>query len=284
MKFALTTCLLLATSALASDIDSSHQESYQPIDYNDDLHLRGNPAGGHLFFNYQQLRLDQPPQVDIRDEDIGRYMYRARTTAAPVYQTTSIPVEKVNLDFLPFNKVQAERRFPSVDMWQQQTTTRTPPPPTTTLKWEQLSDNFQVGNLAQHNPSQWAALVQAQAPSMIPQAPPTFAPIVVLPTRRTHEASTTTAEPSMLQEAVRQPVAHAWQDTRPLGVNRGNHKFSWDDVLLPLSPPQQKVDTHTHAPTAATTVPPKQFGPRVYPGGVPPAPPTLTPWSGDNLR
>lgn len=286
MKFALTTCLLLATSALASNIDSSRQESVQPIDYNDDLQLRSNPAGGHIFFNYQQLRLDQPPQVDIRDEEIARYMYRARTTPTPVYPTTSIPVEEINLDFLPFNKVQAEKRFPSVDIWQQRRTTRPPPPPPTTLKWEQFSDNFQVDNQAQHNPSQWAAQFQAQAPSMVAQASPTFAPIVVLPTRRTHEESTTTVEPRMLQEEVRQPIAHAWQETRALGANRGNHKFSWDDVLLPLPPPQRKVDTLTRAPTttAAPTAPPAPFGPRVYPGGLPPAPPTLTSWNGDNLR
>lgn len=283
MKFTLITCLVLAASVLASNIDSTGQESVQPIDYNDNIHLRGNPAAGHIFFNYQQLRLDQPPQVDIRDEDIARYMYRARTTPIPVYPTTLIPVEEINLDFLPFNKVQAEKRFPSVDIWQQQSTTRRPPPSTTPLKWEQFSENFQVGYHPQHNPS-LSSQTQAQVPSTVPPTP--FAPIVVLPTRRTHEASTTTVQPQMWQETVRQPVAHPWQETRPDGVYRGNHKFNWDDVLLPLPPPQRKVETPTRAPTttAAPTTPPPSFAPRAYPHGVPPAPPTLTPWSGDNLR
>lgn len=283
MKFALITGLLLATSALA--YDSGHQESVQPIDYNDDLQRRVNPAG-HIFFNYQQLRLDQPPQIDIRDEDVGRYMYRPRTTPIPHYPTTTIPVEKINLDFMPFNKVQAEKRFPSVDIWQQRSTTTTLPPPTTALQWEKLSENFQFGNHPQHYPLQATSQIHAQTPSMLPPAPPSFAPIIVLPTRRTHEASTTTVQPQMWQEAVRQPVAHAWQETRPLGAYRGNHKFNWDDVLLPPPPPQRNLQTATRALTTTTTptAPPRPFSPRTYPGGAPAAPPTLTPWSGDNFR
>lgn len=276
MKFALITCLLLATSALA--YDSAYHEPVQPIDYNDDLHLRVNPAG-HIFFKYQQLRLDQPPQVDIRDEDVGRYMYRTRTTPIPHYPSTTIPVEDINLDFLPFNKVQAEKRYPSVDIWQQQTTTTTPTPPTTDVRWEKFSEKFHFDNHPQRNPSQWASQPQAQAPSMVAPAPPSFAPIIVLP-------STTTVQPRMWQQAIHEPVVNSWQEARPLGAYRGNHKFNWDDVLLPLPPPQRKMETPVPAPTTAATptTPLKSFAPRAYPGGAPPAPPTLTPWSGDNLR
>lgn len=283
---ALTTCLLLATSALATDFDSAQQESKQPIDYNDDLHLRKNPVAGRIFFNFQQTRLDQPPQVEIRDEDVGRYMYRTRTTPVAFASTPRMPVEEINFntDFSPFNNVQSQKRFPTVDIWRQQSTTRAPVPPTT-RKWEEVSENFQVGQQPQYYPSQWysqPSFVQTQGQSTVapvekfaavnsrPSAP-TFAP-VVLPTRANRES---------------QPVAQTWQEARPYGANRGNHKFNWDDVLLPLPPPDQKPETRTApaAPTAsAVRSTPAPYGPRAYPGGAPPVPPTLTSWQGDNLR
>lgn len=284
--FALTTCLLLATSALAADIDSTYQVSVRPIDFSDDFHLRANPAPGHIFFNFQQMRLDQPPQVEIRDEDVGRYMYRTRTTPGAVDSTTMIPVEEIRFDVLPFSNVQSEKRYPSVDIWRPQSTTKAPPTPPTTLKWNEFSENVQIDN-NQYYPPQWYSqpLFVPERPFK-PQAQSTVAPVVQFAEIKTRPSAPAFA-PTRTNIEESQPVAHSWQEPRPLGPNRGSHKFKWDDVLLPLPPPDRKVETRmTPAPTTSyvPSTPPAAHGPRVYPGGAAPPPPTLTPWQGDNLR
>lgn len=84
LKFGLI--LLIPTSILASDYGSyrGHQNlpSNMPMDYNHNNNKGlGVKPGYNFVFNFEQLRRNQPPQIEMRDESMGNFMHRRLKTA-----------------------------------------------------------------------------------------------------------------------------------------------------------------------------------------------------------
>ncbi|RVE46304.1 hypothetical protein evm_009023 [Chilo suppressalis] len=84
----LSIILLLATAVFAQQYEDGQYPSNRPMDINDDIYNRDishkGPPPDRLFFNFEQRRIDQPPQVERRDENLRQYMGRPRTTPVPV--------------------------------------------------------------------------------------------------------------------------------------------------------------------------------------------------------
>ncbi|KAJ2946952.1 hypothetical protein O0L34_g16300 [Tuta absoluta] len=104
----LASCLLLAVTSL--DAHRSHSrinpETYAtsgavyPIDYNDELVIK-NPLvhpDANIIFSFSQTRRDQPPQLDNREERLGKYMYRRRSFTTTTTSPTPPPAESKTVE------------------------------------------------------------------------------------------------------------------------------------------------------------------------------------------
>ena len=87
---------LFATSALGADYMSNYEENQHrsgsgdsrtifPMDYFDDIFNRDLKIKPESMFsyNFEQTRRDQPPQVEMREENVGRYFHSRPTTTTP---------------------------------------------------------------------------------------------------------------------------------------------------------------------------------------------------------
>ncbi|XP_063839621.1 uncharacterized protein LOC135088631 [Ostrinia nubilalis] len=286
----LTACLLLTSAALAQHYGPSGASSSVPMDFNDDIYnrdLRIQPSS-NFFYNFQQARIDQPPQVEVREENLGKYMGRPRPS------TTAMPIPKLDQEYVPdMNTVHLHRLADKNSV-----STMTPyvplgpynahlpatmPPPPTTPRWMDLSDDS-FRNHAHHKPSRYAAKpVNTYQPASTP-APvqPTYQPASMplsyndgmysqqqpMPMEMSYQNQmpqyydSTTENVMHGDRYVREPAA---------GRGRGSHKFSMNDLqLVPTEPPQVMNTMRPAGPASVQKRPP-------------PSIPTLTPWSGDSF-
>lgn len=69
-----------------------------------------NP-GSNLIFNFEQLRRDQPPQIEMRDESLGLYMHRRPQTTT----TTIAPIVVPEIPKTPSNDLKFSNPIPHVN-------------------------------------------------------------------------------------------------------------------------------------------------------------------------
>lgn len=264
-------CLLLATSALGAEYapytsQNVPERSAYPIDYHYNMQQQIKP-GSRFTYNFEQTRSNQPSQVESRDEEIGRYMYRnPQTTTTTTEPSTSrdellVQVPEVNVEpkapvppmNLPMTRQPDNYHYQT---WNNGPVGNRPPPPAPPApKWQELDllplpHSYQARAVTTQVPVQWSDPSRTQP--FLNRASEEVAP----------------REPSIPQWVERAADVHPKEQQvqnrppPPSPQNRGSHKFSWDEVATP------------------TTISP---GPATQPMGPPPPPPKLSPWYGDNF-
>ncbi|CAG9785109.1 unnamed protein product [Diatraea saccharalis] len=185
--------LLFATAVFAQQYDQ--RTTNVPMDFKDDIYNRDmrGPTPDRLVFNFEQRRIDQPPQFEMRDENLRQYMGRPRTTPAPLppaqyplpvthhHPLTNVPLKPVDPKLLGPNG----SHLPA-----------TLPPAPNMPKWMDLSDTS-FKNQQHHVPNRH--LTGYYEPSFPTQQQP---------------------EQGMSAEDFVRPK------------ERGNHKFNWADVTV----------------------------------------------------
>lgn len=281
----LTACLLLTTAALAQHYGPSGAPSSVPMDFNDDIYnrdMRIQPSS-NFFYNFQHARIDQPPQVEVREENMGKYMGRPRTTTHVIPKLNEEHVPEINTVHLHrlADRTSASTLSPYVPLgpYNAHLPASMPPPPETP-KWMDLSDDS-FRNHAHHKPR--------VNPVNVYQPPSTPAP--VQPVQWSQPESVPVAyNDDVYSQPQQQPVDMGYLHQMPQHYvstteyvmrgdhyvrdpaavrGRGNHKFSWSDLSTEPTP----VVTSTMpapAPPAAQKRPPPSF-------------PTLSPWVGDSF-
>lgn len=270
-------CLLLATSVLGAEYapymsQRAPERSAYPIDYLDNMQQKINP-GSRFTYNFEQTRSNQPPQIEARDEDIGRYMYsnhQTTTTPGPSSTRNNFLVEVPEV-----TRVQPKAQVPEINVpmtrqpenhqyqsWNNGPVVARPPPPAPpALKWQEqdfqaASRPYQVQAVSKQAPVQWSD--PSRTKPFLNRASEEIAP----------------REPTVPQWAMQAPKSNNVQAQQPMAYSRGSHKFNWDEVARePMTPT-------TSIPVQRQNVTP---GPATQSMGPPPPPPTLSPWSGDNM-
>lgn len=86
LKLILVVTVAISVTSAQFDHNRRHYTTtQQPIDYNEDIYNRDfsiNP-NSNLHFSFQQLRKDQPPQIDERVENLHKYLYQRPSTTTP---------------------------------------------------------------------------------------------------------------------------------------------------------------------------------------------------------
>lgn len=274
----------MPTAILASNY-GNYGSFQNPMNYNDghNRDLEVKPA--NLVFNFEQLRRDQPPQIEMRDESPGLYMHRrpqTTTTAAPIYvpEINNFPENKVyeNNPFarptLPprVNNDHHRQMTPTHGIYNQNLVQSTPmPSPPPAPKWSDFSETFNrqafphyesQGPIEQKIPE----FNHFQRPQHQPTAP------VARPDLFNHDHGrnlipSTNFYPSTTPENKPHDFGTMRKDlesSRQNIANRGNHKFAWNDLVTEPS--------WNHKPQMSSTVAPAVQGKN------PPPLPTLTPW------
>lgn len=278
--------LLMPTAIFASNYDHS---------YNNGQHNRYPEIkpGSNLIFNFEQLRRDQPPQIEMRDESLGLYMHarpKTTTTMAPI----AVPEMGNNEPFSTFSNLPApvhtdynRHSTPTYHQYNYHPSTPMPSPPPAP-KWSDFSETFNKQAFP-HYESQ-KPLEQTvpefnylQQPQRRPSGAGDMPQKQIMPSapefnhfqRSQHQSTvpvnhdfrgfTSTTPEYKMHEYVptRQNVENNHQQQN--ASNRGNHKFSWNDLVTEPSwahKPQLMSSTSTSGPQ----------------GKNPPSVPTLSPW------
>lgn len=273
----LTICLLLYKAAFAQYAVPG-APSPVPMDFNDDIYNRDMriPPSSNFIYNFEHARRDQPPHVEMREENLGKYMGRPRTTTqvpfVPKLSEQSVPeIETVHLHHL--SDVKSVSMKPYVPQQWDPISSHLPatiPPAPTTPKWMDLSDET-FRHHAHHKPSR-PTLNGYQHASTQPPVPEWNKPATFYMNDMVQQP-----EMSYSSHPMPQYIPPSTEHAVPAGrfaqsapsqqrpSSRGNHKFSWSDVKMPEQP--AAVPT-TSTPSA---VAPQNRGP-------PPSIPTLSPW------
>ncbi|XP_063621820.1 uncharacterized protein LOC134794047 [Cydia splendana] len=229
----LTICLLVAKTAFAANAFPIDNTGYHPVG-----------PDTNLVFNFQQIRRDQPAQVEMREENIHKYMNRPRTTTPipSIDNRDMSPMRSENPTPYTAEQWNAVLKAPKYDgpvaNW------KNVPAPPTFPHWDNLANNqnnyenqYRQPIVVTEEPHWQEPEIRSRAVSSFSSTfePVTFAPVTFAPTF-----------------APRVPMRHS---------SRGNHRFNWDDVNT-----QVPTTTPINVPTAA-------------PSRMPPPPvPTLSPW------
>ncbi|XP_052752635.1 uncharacterized protein LOC116413566 [Galleria mellonella] len=251
---ALTIILLCVSSALADISDNYYRQgdSYIPVNTNQVNNINSSRylhRPSNSYYNFEQRREDQPPQVEIRDEDMGKYMNKKSTTnlatpTVPSFHNISEHLFKNQSEPMTTPKAHV------VQNWNQIINKHLPanmPPPPSTPKWMDLSESYNqpkpLLSSRNTNPSHKHAFNPSQ--------PHAF-----------HKT-----EHVIPQNQYHHTVSLDWHLPLQPKPFRGNHKFNWhdiDDLQEPVTTNSPiKVPTQNHnAPFSV---------------------PTLSPWSGDNF-
>ncbi|XP_047986505.1 uncharacterized protein LOC125226554 [Leguminivora glycinivorella] len=239
----LTICLLVARTVFAASAFPMGNTGYHPVG-----------PDTNLVFNFQQIRRDQPAQVEMREENIHKYMNRPRTTPPTPIDNGDMssmhPENPIPYTAEQWNAVLTAPKYEGpVANW------KNVPAPPSFPHWDNLAVNnpnnyeqYRQSIVVPEEPAQW------QQPEIRSRAMPsysttfepvTFAPVTFAPVTFAPREPVTFA-----------PRAHARHSSR------GNHRFNWNDVSTTQAPTTMPVN----APTAA-------------PSRMPPPPvPTLSPW------
>ncbi|XP_063532026.1 uncharacterized protein LOC134742770 [Cydia strobilella] len=224
----LTICLLVAKTAFALNAFPIDNTGYHPVG-----------PDTNLVFNFQQIRRDQPAQIELREENIHKYMNRPTTTTpTPIDNGDMSPMRAENPTPYTAEQWDAVLKAPKYDgpvaNW------KSVPAPPTFPHWDNLASN--QNNYEHHRqpivvteePAQWQEPeIRGRAVSSFSS---TFEPVTSAP----------------VTFAPRAAVRHS---------PRGNHRFNWNDGTT-----QAPTTTPINVPTAA-------------PSRMPPPPvPTLSPW------
>ncbi|XP_073951385.1 uncharacterized protein [Choristoneura fumiferana] len=239
----LTFCLLLAKSAFAANA--------YPLDGN------YSPVGPNtnLIYNFQQIRSDQPPHVELREENIHKYMNRPSTTSrVPLLRSRPYDDGEKPKYPLPYNAMQWEalQNAPKYEAPTQNW--KSVPAPPTFPHWDSLSD------LAATNPINYESQpVIPQQPIVMPEAPEQYSDPEVYSQAQNYMPSTSTMLP--MYASTMPPIRHHVPRHLPRGNSapRASSRYNWNDSA------NMEPSTTTPAPVATSRMPP-------------PAAPTLTPW------
>ncbi|XP_053602679.1 uncharacterized protein LOC128670749 [Plodia interpunctella] len=274
-------CLFLATSVLAQHGHYPYQGGNLPLDHHDDVYNRDLST---LVYNFEQLRRDQPPQIEAREEDLGRYIYRPRTTTVAAPPMLDFPAHIPEVKLLPEPSrpsiIGASTTKPFIGQtWNQIINKHLPAtiPPPPAPKWLDLSDSLKNREVYQphYSPVQQVLPMPMyhQKVSQMPAEPlpysaySQYSGVEYVPT-----TTTTTAAPYSHYMQNSEPYFQQSVPRTPARQSRGQHKFSWGDVL----------PTESKQP-AVTTPAPVAYNPASRKINLPSSMPTLTPWSGDNF-
>lgn len=275
----LTVCLVFSTAALAQHYAAPGAPSALPMDYNDDIYnrdMRIQPSSNFVF-NFEQARKDQPPQVEMREENLGKYMGRPRTTTPlpmrhQISEHRAPEVETYHLHHLTEEKPVPLKPYVPQE-WDPVNShlPATMPPAPTTPKWMDLSDDS-FRHHSHHKPrrpvnSYHHAPTQPPVPQWTPPAAPAMEKMVQQPEMMSYSNPMPHYDqPTPDYSAPKEYYSHT--PTQSRGPSRGNHKFNWSDVMedTPVVP-----STPTTTAPAVPAVAPQNMGP-------PPSIPTLSPW------
>ncbi|XP_023950140.1 uncharacterized protein LOC112054547 [Bicyclus anynana] len=269
--------LFLAVSALAADNTNYYE---QPMDYFDGINsnFKVNP-NSKFSFNFEQTRRDQPPQIEMREEDVGRYFQTRPQTTTPTSKL-SMKADRGSKHVYPMlnNNYQPQGQWsqpqvapmpppPKLDFSRHINPPRNPPPVWSPPAQQNVQtpnsfNNFppQVPNVGTPppHPAQWS---QPPKPQSTP--PPYYAPPAAPPKPPAGVSFAPSA--SYVSDSIRNNGPRQ----TPSLANRGSHKFSWDDVQKPEQF-KQIVNQQPHpAPLSA---------PQSIHNKPPPPVPTLSPW------
>ncbi|XP_045764202.1 uncharacterized protein LOC123866594 [Maniola jurtina] len=270
--------LLFVASVLATD---NKNYNGQPVDYFDDdfqSNLKVGPDST-FSFNFEQIRHDQPPQVEMREENVGRYFHtRPQTTTTAsifsmkaekesqhVYPTMTLAnnyhhqqdhlnephVASVPLKFA-FSRPQINQQNlekSSILTWNNPTVQRNAHPGNSLNNFTPQVPSAPTP--ASHT-AQWTELPKSQStpsPYVAPSHSIDIEGIQFAP-------SASYVSDSITNNVPRQP---------PSLANRGKHKFSWDDIK------KEKPIVNPQYPETSST-------PQSIHNKSPPPVPTLSPW------
>ncbi|CAG9127062.1 unnamed protein product [Plutella xylostella] len=289
-----------------------------PIDATDDIYQKDYWKNPHLVYNFQQVRRDQPAHVENREESLGKYFGRRRTTTTtprPVVVPTIAPVvipERQEPYYPPSPApVQHSQNsyIDSISRWNQELnqdvpSVTVPPRPTPSVqRWQDVVANEQPA-IPQY-PSRLPT-INADEFANIPTAGP-YVPRPTPPPQTWHEPERYTVRPR-IPPVTRAPFVASYQPEARV------HQNSWVEeqprVSEPIRVPEPSWNVEpARAPEAVPHRPSRPRGQSgrgqhkfnwsdvasdassvetttvapVAANTPPPSVPTLTPWYGDNF-
>lgn len=223
-------CLLVAKSAFATNAYPANG-NYGSVGPNT-----------NLVYNFEQIRSDQPPHVEIREENIHNYMNRPTTTSrVPLLRSHPYEDGQKPKYPLPYNEMQwqALQNAPKYEGPTQNW--KSVPAPPNFPHWDSLSD------LAATNPLNYESQpVIPQQPNVFPEAPEQWNGPEIY-NRAQDFMPTTSTMPPMRRHAPRRSPRNS--------AVRASSGYNWNE----------SVDMEDSAPVTSSRRPP-------------PPVPTLTPW------
>ncbi|XP_059062172.1 uncharacterized protein LOC131854991 [Achroia grisella] len=260
------TIILLFTSSAIAQLSNDYRQDDNVNNQMENMYNRDLRRPSNLYYNFEHLRNDQPAHVDIRDEDMGKYMNKKSTTthATPIVTSINNYPEHFS-DFqrkqvpMPRDNQQLTKTIakPYDDQnWNQIINNHLPaslPPPPSTPKWMDLSGTYQEQQPSYYSSNaNYDQYYQPNLQTVKPTQAPAFqwAKHGIMPNNNQYEQ-----------------VPHSDQQRRDASndlpfLSRGNHKFDWPNKSK-LNTPQDRVSTKHGQPPSSV--------------------PTLSPWSGDDF-
>lgn len=281
-----------ATSALGADFrnyngqyqprgGSQDSQTYSSMDYFDDIFnqdMKVKPES-KFTYNFEQTRRDQPPQVEIREEDVGRYFHSRPTTTTPrsiFSMKVDSKAQHVYPNVNPTNEINRQS-------WNEPQVSSVPPPP-----------KFGFSRRRNEVPPQYHLAPFKNNPIVVAQHQTTATPTVQWTEH--HNVQNPPRESQYLKESEKirfAPSASYVSDSitdskrnyhhdipnrgRHSTPTRGHHKFSWDDIKNANEKPTG-IRQDVILPQVSTIIEPNTASPVNELAKTPPSVPTLSPW------
>lgn len=237
-------------------VTKNYAVSVLSTDYSDDNSRQLMINDANLIFNFEQIRKDQPPQIEQREENIGKYLNGrpkfTTTTTTPRYDKILQEIEP--LPRLPILSPPVGIYKPHYQQDYLSAYPSTIPPAPTTPEWTDLSvilskktplhhqqthiipemandDLNRQSHYLPHHPRFFTTppFKTSFQDRNMKQILPSYHSIQMF---ENHDATSTTILPANAQMShkVKQKPVHTSEALRPT-ASRGNHKFSWDDII-----------------------------------------------------
>ncbi|CAH2237003.1 jg9495 [Pararge aegeria aegeria] len=265
--------------ALALAADSTNYNEL-PMDYFDDNFKSNLKVGpdSTFSFNFEQIRRDQPPQIEMREENVGRYINTRSQTTTPV-SIFSMKADRESQHVYP--TIVSSNNYPYQGHSNEPQGSPVPPPP----KFAISRPHNNEPSLQRNSAPIWNVPAVHQNVHTPPHVPSTPTPLsqhvqwTEPPKRHSPPSPNHALSHSKGIEGIHfAPSASYVSDSITNNVprqppslpSRGNHKFAWNDIkkqeeFKPIVNSQPPQPSNPSTPQSIHNKPP-------------PPVPTLSPW------